>query len=547
MISFGNSRGTGNLACKWLNWVQVPLLLCLIGIAYRPVLYADFVWDDFRYVVKNTSLRSFGYWRLYFTDPRETFANYSPHFQTAWRPVRNLSYAVDYRLFGLNPLGWHLHNVVLHGVASVLLLFLLRYLFFVSGREGKDKIAGGLACLTGCAWWSLHPIQTEVVCWVKSRDDLLAVVLSLVSMHLFFRVPGADFKKMWMLVCAGTCAYIAALLSKENSVVVPAVVLLYFWFVNPGQFSRLFESRVYVYLLVVLSGISIAFLAFRDILLRGTAQGSYIAGSFGAMMKVMALAWTKYLALMAWPLPPTQLLADYDGWPHVLSVALPDVVLGAVLVAVPTIMAVVARKMYPLIAFGWLAFVILMLPFANIVPMMQVLAERFVYMPSLGIAIIVTGICFAGLNALGESEKRIVLVSICLIGMLAVAETVATSRRVQVWHNERTLFADNLKKNPDSWRTATNYLDALMQAEETTAALVLARESLKKFPGDLDVQRSAGIAFLKAGKEPEGEKMLLDVYSKNPDDRRALEILEIWNRMKKDPVKSDKIRGVRLP
>ena len=523
---------------------QIILVGLLVLLAYQSMMNATFVWDDSGYVVSNLSLRSFNNWIYYFTDPINTFRDYRDPLVLSgpgWRPIRNLSFALDYQLFRLNPAGWHMHNILLHAAASILLLWLLRLLFLKNDASVESRTAAHFAITAGTIWWALQPVQTEVVCWVKSRDDLLCTVFSLFAMIFFIKLPDQQTSRTrTVAVLSGILFYLLALFSKENGITIPAIALLYYCIVKPG-FRTTISRRIYVYLFITLAAFSLSFLAFRDLLLHGTAQTDYISGSFSLMMATMTEAWTRYLQLIMWPWWPTRLLADYDTWPyHATKWLSPAAALGTCLFLFPTVVAAASVRRQPLLTFGWFAFLIMMLPFANIVPMMQVIAERFLYMPIFGVALVVAVIVQVALANIAITLPRIRATGFSILVLLGAADLITTSARAHVWQNETRLFSDTLQQNSQSWRPRVNYLNALVNSGETTAALSFARQNLKTYPQSSAIKTAVAIAYLRCGQEVKGEKMLLDIYRHNPKEKQPLQLLITYYRQSGNQAKAEK-------
>lgn len=165
------------------GWIRMltshRLLAGLLGITlllYVRVAGYDFVWDDTFFIVENPAVQSADYLPGYFTDMDTNAAPHKAGDFRVYRPLRNLSYLIDHSLFGLNPGGWHLHNLLLHLINGTLV-----YAVFLAlgGKRTGALFAAGV--------FLLHPLQTEVVAWVKGRDDLLAVTFSLLGALFILR------------------------------------------------------------------------------------------------------------------------------------------------------------------------------------------------------------------------------------------------------------------------------------------------------------------------------------------------------------------------
>lgn len=194
------SESSKHISPRALGHLPLLLLPLFCVLLYLPALYHDFVFDDGALVVDNPYIKSWKYlpqmlskdaWNI--SDP----GNY-------WRPVFSISLALDYFLWGLNPVGFHLTNILLHALNAVLLYSL--------GRKLQNTTGAVFASLL----FALHPIQAHAVNVISTmRADLLAAFFTLLSLQAFFSRRTIPF----------AVAFILALLSKETSMVFPLAIL----------------------------------------------------------------------------------------------------------------------------------------------------------------------------------------------------------------------------------------------------------------------------------------------------------------------------------
>ena len=206
--------------------IFILLLPCLV---YTPVLKNDFVWDDTQYVSENILIRSLSiqsFYRLFTTFHAGN-----------WHPLTWFSHAIDYALWVLDPLGHHLTNIILHGLNSLLLFFVVIVLMLrvkdVSGIPLAPKtslsistqaliVAGVTALLFG-----LHPLHVESVAWVAERKDLLCAFFVLLSILFYLSYTSPVPKRhRWIWFTACFLSFIFALMSKPMAVTLPVILLL---------------------------------------------------------------------------------------------------------------------------------------------------------------------------------------------------------------------------------------------------------------------------------------------------------------------------------
>ncbi|MBW1825120.1 MAG: hypothetical protein JRI87_11285, partial [Deltaproteobacteria bacterium] len=202
------------------------LITCLV---YIPTLKSGFVWDDVNYVPENTLIRSLSIHNL---------SKMLTSFRVSnWHPLTWLSLALDYAFWGLNPFGYHLTNVIMHGL-NALLVFFLTIKLTVSARESNrvsphsemersilahPLIVAGVTALL----FSLHPLHVESVAWVSERKDLLCAFFFLLSISSYLSYTSSITKRhtrIWFATCF--LLFLSALMSKPMAVTLPAILLL---------------------------------------------------------------------------------------------------------------------------------------------------------------------------------------------------------------------------------------------------------------------------------------------------------------------------------
>lgn len=495
-------------------------LFLFVFVAYLPTMWFGFVWDDIYDVLDNESIRSVAYIGRYFTDPYTFSSNPTQAGLAAWRPFRNISYLIDYLVNGLNPTGFHLHNLLLQGIVAVLL-----YLFYIRCLRIALPVSRQIILLAswiGAALWAVHPVQTEVVAWVKSRDDLLVDMFILLSLHASLSVLLS--RKVLMAYIASILFLILAALSKDNGVLVPGIV-----FCMPFIFSesrKIYRSRKFLLLVGGQGVVAVIIIVLRAYLMKGVAQGEYLTGSFSSMMLTMVPAYARYFQLIFWPFPPTSFLSDYFAYPMEYSLLSSRLwfSMAADLVAVGGLIFICRR--HKVAWFGLVFFSIAMLPYTNLIPMVQVIAERFLNLPLAGLGLIIAAI-LSGIRTRNMRRWAFGFSIFLLMGY-----TICNVVRQQVWRNDYTLAKDAYFKNTNL-RTSICYIGALSDIGNTTESLRVANYTLQIFPDSLEIQMSMATTFIKQGRMIDGKKILKGILSKYPNNSKVLFMLsELYFREK---------------
>ncbi|MCC7070302.1 MAG: hypothetical protein IT383_03205 [Deltaproteobacteria bacterium] len=416
-----------------------------------------------------------------------------------WHPLTYLSWQLDVELFGTEARGHLLVSVLLHALNSALLCWLL--VRFVGLRFGA--IAGAL-------WFGIHPLRVESVAWVVERKDTLSglFVLAALALYLWHRERPSTVRAGGVVL-----ALVAALLSKQSAVVVPAFfVCLDFWPLGrlrlprtptppapdvAGLWRRILEKAPY--LLVCALG----------------ALPTLLAPTGGQLSSLERIPLDYRLANMVVTIPAYLLNALWPSGLHVLVVAPLDGFSGAaVLVALAvvvavTVLVVAARVVAPhwLLAWVWLL--------AGLVPVSglfwignQSMADRFSYLPMLGIAFALAkqlDLCFARAKTLTSTAASVVAVALMLV----------TVRQIGYWRDDETLLRRSLDANPANWAAVRVLVDLAMDRQQPRLAIQVIEEMP---PGsrDADLSWLYGEALLRVGRAPDAVEVYLEALSYNP-------------------------------
>ncbi len=403
-----------------------PLYLFIIlGIVsfgiYANSLQNEFVFDDESVVVNNTSIQSLSNIPKYFTAD-EGFHKVIGRY---YRPVVSTTYAIDYAIWGLKPFGFHLTNILIHLISSLLLFALLKFMF-------KNYKFGLTGAFIGSLLFAVHPIHTEAVAWVSGRTDSL-VTLFFFASFLFYIKYSDDLKSQKNLNWA-LAFYALGLLSKEMIITMPVFILLYD-FIFKKESKDFFKKNIRAYLLF--AGVTVLYLIIRYLVLKDIPEREkylYFYGidgitALGTMLKTIPV----YLKLL---FVPFNLLYHYNG---VISDAksLFDavVLLSALFVIAGIAVPLLIRKDFPVFAFAILFFFISLLPVMNIIPTMNLMAERFLYLSSFALSVAIAGIVIYLKSENGARNYSLVVIIILLIF------SFLTFQRNKDWVSEEILFA----------------------------------------------------------------------------------------------------------
>lgn len=417
-----------------------PLYCYLIIIAVTFLVFANalenqFVFDDESVVVNNLSIQSLSNIPKFFT-AEEGFHKVIGKY---YRPLVSATYAIDYSVWGLNPYGFHLTNIIIHCIASLLLFRIFQVLFWRYKYRNLFSLLSALIFV-------VHPIHTEAVTWVSGRTDSLVTLFFFASFLCYLeytkeqthdRKTGAIVQvkgKNPLMLGLSLIFYAAGLLSKEMIVTMPVIILLYD-FVYRRKDLEYFKKNIPVYTAFVV--LTIAFMVLRHNLLKDYPDREtylYFFGKDGmTVFATMVKTIPVYFRLM---LAPFGMLYHYNGViPDATSLIDLSVFLSMVFVALLLYGAYFFYSRDSIVSFAILFFLVTLLPVMNIVPTMNLMAERFLYLVSFSLVLVI-----AHLVMLGSSKRD---KGMLLAGMVVIIGSMAylTYERNIEWKDNNTLYS----------------------------------------------------------------------------------------------------------
>ncbi len=403
--------------------IIIFLIEGLTVFIYSNSLGNDFVWDDDNFVVRNDIIKSLRNIPLFFT-LKEAVAKGTLSDQV-YRPFLSLSFGLDYRLWGLNPLGYHSINLILH-IFNALLVF-----WFVLIISGNRHVA-----LLSSLVFASHPIQTEAVSWISGRADVLFLLFYLLA--LIFYVKYIRDRKI-LLYMASLAFFICSVMSKEMAVSLPFLIILFDMYFGKRERPSSRAIRYFAYFLILQLYLFVRFSA-----LGAMGQGGYWAGDFYSTMLSMTKGIVYYIRLL---LLPMRLCADYMTFPVSRSLTEISVLLSIFLLMSIIAIGVFLKRYSRALSFSILWFFVTLLPVTNVIPMRILIAERFLYLPSIGYAIFLAIILVGAHDYLKKfGRTRIIIFAISLL--LIFFYSTKTMDRNREWADDVAFNEANLKWDP---------------------------------------------------------------------------------------------------
>jgi hypothetical protein len=410
----------------------------LAALTFSPVLRFGFVeWDDFWTLVSNADYRGLSWSHLHWmlTSIR------GGH----WMPVTWLSFGIDHALWGTNPLGYHLTNVLLHGANAVVFFFLARRLLDLA-MPGLPAAAVHAGAATAALSFALHPLRVESVAWITERRDVLCALFWLVAVLAYVRAPERSGKKAGAWKLLSLMSFNLAVMAKSMAVTLPVVLLVLD--VYPLRRHATCPRRLLLekapYLPMMLFGIFLALFAGQ----RDGALTSLDGLSILQRILVTSYGLWFYLSTTVVPLG----LSPLYELPPVISAAAPRFIGAMVMVIAVTAGAFAARRRWPGLLAAWIVYAITLSPVSGLLHNgWQLVADRYSYLSCLPGAVLFGAlVAFIATKLLTTprpgSAWRVAAVA-CLLWILALP--VLTWRQLPVWRNGETLWQYTLAVDPD--------------------------------------------------------------------------------------------------
>lgn len=453
------------------------LLTAAVAVVYLPALAAGWTnWDDQKNFLENPDYRGLGWTQLKWMWTTRLLCHYTP---ITW-----MTLGLDYVIWGMNPLGYHLTSLLIHAVNAGLLYRVLQTLL---RRVRADAPAWPAA--VGALFYSLHPLRVESVVWVTERRDVLCGFFALLSIWAWLkrveeeRAGRAATK--WLAL--SMAAFAASLLSKSLSVMLPVVLVL--MDVYPlkrwtrENAVRLAVEKAGFFLLSLIDGIIMIFAAQTMDQVRPV--GGYQVAERAAQA---AYGLCFYLVKTLWP---SNLIALYridtplNPWQAKYIVPM-------IAVAALTALLIVRRKRWPGALAAWAAYVVLVLPVLGVVVTgFQIAADRYTYLALMPAAALVA----AGLMQVPAAPRLPILAS----GLVLSAFASVTVVQIGVWKDSITLWTHMIEVDAQSSLAYNSRGDARYQRGDYAGALEDCTRAIELDAGSADAYLNRGLALAQQG------------------------------------------------
>jgi tetratricopeptide (TPR) repeat protein len=440
-----------------------PVIAVIILVIYLPALKGEFTnWDDRIYVVENQLITHFSI--------ENVLRQFSVFHMGNYHPLTLLSLSLDYLVFGSAPFGFHLTNILLHIINSLLIAVFFRKL------TGNYLLAFSTSLLFG-----LHPMHVESVAWISERKDVLYsmfFLLSLISYIEYFRSK----KFLWYLISFSF--FIFSCLSKGQAVVLPVAILITILYLE--------KERVWgkpIYLLIPFFILSIGVGILTIIAQQSAAAIEMVQYPFYQRIIFSAYGLTEYIIKLILPVS----LSAYYPYPIKLTDDFPVYLWFYLIPSLVLIFVwIKSYKYLPVVFFGIGFFIVNLFFVLQWLPVGRaVMADRYIYLGSIGFCFILSwAVTHPGL----QQFRGIVYI---LFMLYCMSLSWLTWNRTHVWQNSEVLWSDVISKFPDESMPYFNRGNHYMQLGMNDLALADYTECIAKDAGHWEAYTNRGVVYTK--------------------------------------------------
>ncbi len=463
-------------------------LVFMVVVAYLPSLSGGFVWDDVIFTQEPTLQRWSGLWSIWLS-PSDI--GKEGHY---W-PIVYTSFWLEHKLWGLDPLGYHVVNVLLHAVNTVLVWRLLRVLLV----PGAWAVA---------AVFAVHPMHVESVAWVIERKDLLSALFYLSAVLVWIRFTEAPNKARYGLALG---LYVAGLLSKSIAVTLPAALLLWHWW-QRGRVTAMEWVRVAPMFAagLAITAADFAFYTSREPLALGYSllERILIAGR-ALWFYVGKLLWPAELAVI-YPLWEVR-AAELYGWLYVVAAAGVAALLwfgrrwfGRGPAVGAAFFGLTLSPVLGFVDYGYMQF--------------SFVADRFQYLAGIGVMAVLAGGAAHASTRLPDGFR---FAAMAVFAAVVVSLGTLTWRQAGIYRDGITFFSHIVSLNPDARDAHLNLGAALFEAGRVEEGYAASRVAVEQRPDAASARVNLGRALLLKGRFDEAEEQLSRALALDPRNKDA--------------------------
>ncbi len=477
-----------------VNVMVAIFLLVIVWFAFGPALTHGFIdYDDHRYVVQNPTVTNgltLGGIQWAFTHVHAS----------NWHPLTTISHMIDCQLYGLQPWGHHLTNILLQAATAVLLFLVLRNL---TGDPWPSMFVAAI--------FAVHPLRVESVAWVSERKDVLSGVFFMLTLWAYARYARSNGPSPFRYITV-VVFFAFGLMCKPTLVTLPFVLLLLdYWPLGRTQRSssraranmasqepqrrntwpRLVVEKLPLFALSAASCVA-------TLLAQKQALDISVKPPLEERVGNALISYAVYVGQMIWPARLAVLYPYPEG-----NLKVPQVILALLLLLMISVAFFLWRKKYPFLLIGWLWYLGMLVPMIGIIQVgSQVRADRYTYLPQIGLYLLVTW----GAMELFHRWRRTREVLAITAGLIIVALTTRSNLQTSYWRDTETLWKHAIASTSNNYIAHNNLAQVLSQSGRFDEAIAECQKALKIKPDFAAAHNNLGSALLQNKQSGDGAR-----------------------------------------
>jgi tetratricopeptide (TPR) repeat protein len=479
-------RSSGTHGGRVVTGIVSVFLAVIVWIAFGQAVRHEFVgYDDQSYVARNPRVTN----GLTLDGIQWAFTHVHV---TNWHPLTMISHMLDCQLYGLQPWGHHLTNILLQAAAAILLFLALRNL---TGDPWPSLFVAAV--------FAVHPLRVESVAWVSERKDLLSGVFFMLVLWAYARYARGNARSsFWYLTVA--VLFALGLMCKPTLVTLPFVLLLLDYWplgrVRPSSsrdrvltaskwqqrrdtWPRLVIEKLPLFVLSAASCVA-------TLLAQKEALDASLKPPLGERVGNAVISYAGYIGQMIWPAHLAVLYPYPEG-----HLEVPHVILALLLLLMISVAFFLWRKKYPFLLIGWLWYLGMLFPMIGIIQVgSQVRADRYTYLPQIGLSLLVGWGGMELFHRWRRTREILAITAVLIIMALSMRSYLQTS----YWRDTETLWKHAIATTSNNYIAHVNLAHALSQTGRFDEAIAECREALKIKPDFAAAHNNLGDALTQS-------------------------------------------------
>jgi Flp pilus assembly protein TadD len=487
------------------------IVLCFLMSVFITILYFNSLgnqftnWDD-GMIYENPQIRNLdwaGIKKIFTFVPRKTY-----------QPIRVLSYAIDYRIWKLNPLGYHITSIFFYILTCIIVYFTLR-LLSAKLRKASSPNSHKRIAIFGALLFAAHPVHVEAVTWLAARKEVLQGFFFFLAFYSYLKGREEEASKKTVYLSIALFSFLLAVLSKNSAVVFPGAIILYELTKGRKRLASFIrEHWVFIAAALVVSGIFTYIM--MKVMFEAGGIKPYRGFGIGSNILVCLYVFLESIRLMIFTI-------NYSA-AYSFSVSMPVFALKNIILILVTFtvfaISVLSLRRTKVIFFSFFFFVITLFPYLNIFPISTLKADRYVFIASFSY-VFLAGIGFDRLYGYQHkkfSEGFFKLISVVLFLFLLAGYSFMTIQQNTLWENSYTLWSDAVEKHPESSTANAMVGVVYMESAMDQDAIRHLEKAVRLLPKDYLSRNNLGIIYGRNGEPEKALKELMTAIQLRPDN-----------------------------